>query len=58
MLKQQKIKVFLVIEYKEILETDTWGVIVENIDAWQNSRKINANKVSETNYKIIKEFWG
>ena len=57
MLKQQRIKVSLVKEYLKILETDIY-VIIKNIDAWQSSRKINENKVSQTNYKWIKEFWG
>ena len=57
MLKQQKIKVSLEKEYLKILETDIY-VIVKNIDAWQSSRKINENKVSQTNFKWIKEFWG
>ena len=56
MLKQQRIKVSLVKEYLKILETDIY-MIVKNIDAWQNSRKINENKISKTNYKLKKEFW-
>ena len=55
MLKKQRIKV-LVKEYLKILQTDIQA-IVKNIDAWQNSRKMNENKVSETSYKLIKEFW-
>ena len=54
MLKQQTIKVSLVIEDLKILETDIY-VKVKNIDAWQNSRKMKKNKVFETNYKLIKE---
>ena len=41
-------------EYLKILETDIYA-IVKNIDAWQNSRKMNENKVSETNCKLIKK---
>ena len=37
-------KVFLVIEYLKILETDIY-VIVKNTYAWKNSRKMNENKV-------------
>ena len=44
MLKQQKIKVSLVKEYLKILETDIY-VTVKNIDDWQNSRKMNENKI-------------
>ena len=57
MLQQQRIKVSLVKEYLKILESDIY-VKVKNIDALQNSRKMNENKVSETNYKLIKELCG
>ena len=57
MLKQQKIKISFVKEYLKILESDIY-VKVKNIDALQNSRKMNENKVSETNYKLIKELCG
>ena len=57
MLKQQRINVSLGKKYLKILEIDIY-VIVKNIDAWQNSRKMNESKVSVTNYKLIKEFWG
>ena len=57
MLEQQRIKFSLVKEYLKILETDVYAVL-KNIDAWQNFKKMNENKVFETNYKLIKEFWG
>ena len=41
-------------EYLKILETDIYVIVKKNIDAWQNSRKMNENEVSETNYKLIR----
>ena len=52
------IKFSLMKGYLKILETDTWDVIVKNIDDSQISKKMNENKVSETSYKLIKDFWG
>ena len=43
-------------KYLKVLETDIY-VKAKNIDAWQNSRKMNENQVSEANYKLIRELW-